>query len=60
VTDKITWFKSNHSSANGECIECARTQDGAMAVRDSKHPAAPALAFARAAWREFKRPTRQA
>jgi hypothetical protein len=58
VTDKLTWFKSSHSSANGECVECARTPDGGMAVRDSKHPDGRALAFPRAAWRAFLATTR--
>jgi hypothetical protein len=51
--DKLTWFKSTYSSANGQCVECARTKDGGMAVRDSKHLAPVALSFSRAAWREF-------
>jgi hypothetical protein len=50
---KLTWFKSSYSSGNGQCVECAHTPDGGMAVRDSKHPADPALAFPREAWREF-------
>lgn len=36
-----------------ECVVCARTPVGGMAVRDSKHPAAPPLAFSRAAWQHF-------
>jgi transcriptional regulator with XRE-family HTH domain len=51
--DNLTWFKSSYSSANGECIECARTQDGDMAVRDSKHPATTPLSFPRETWHEF-------
>jgi hypothetical protein len=58
--DKLTWFTSSYSSGNGACVECARTQDGGMAVRDSKHPTGPALAFPRAAWREFTEATRRA
>jgi hypothetical protein len=51
--DQLTWFKSTYSSGNGQCVECAYTPDGGMAVRDSKHPAVPALAFPREAWHEF-------
>jgi transcriptional regulator with XRE-family HTH domain len=51
--DNLTWFKSSYSSANGECVECARTPDGAMAVRDSKHPATPALSFPCGTWQAF-------
>jgi hypothetical protein len=51
--DKLDWFKSSYSSGNGACVECARTPDGGMAVRDSKHATGPALAFQDAAWRSF-------
>jgi hypothetical protein len=51
--DKLTWFKSTYSSHNGQCVECARTPDGGMAVRDSKHPADTALAFTHEAWSGF-------
>lgn len=51
--DKLDWFKSGYSSANGQCVECARTPDGGMAVRDSKHTAGPALAFKTGAWQAF-------
>jgi hypothetical protein len=51
--DKLTWFKSTHSSGNGECVECARTQDGGMAVRDSKHGGAEILSFPRETWQSF-------
>jgi hypothetical protein len=58
--DQLTWFKSSYSSHNGACVECAHTPDGSMAVRDSKHPADPALAFPRAAWRDFLAEVREA
>ena len=57
--DKLTWFKSTYSSANGQCVECARTQDGGMAVRDSKHQPDLALAFPHKAWRDFLATVRQ-
>ena len=58
--DQFTWFKSSYSSHNGACVECARILDGGMAVRDSKHPAYPALAFPCAAWRDFLAEVREA
>ena len=58
--DNLTWFTSSYSSANGECVECARTPDGDMAVRDSKDLAVPALAFPGEAWRAFLAHARQA
>ena len=51
--DKLTWFTSSYSSANGECVECAHTPDGGMAVRDSRHPVGPALTFKSATWQAF-------
>ena len=51
--DTPAWFKSSYSSGNGQCVECARTPAGGMAVRDSKHPAGRPLAFSRAAWEHF-------
>ena len=57
---KLTWFKSSYSSANGQCVECAHTPDGGMAVRDSKHPATPPLSFSHEAWQSFLTAARQA
>ena len=51
--DKLDWFKSSYSSGNGACVECARTPDGGMAVRDSKHAIGAALSFPDAAWQSF-------
>ncbi|MFI7046860.1 DUF397 domain-containing protein [Streptosporangium sandarakinum] len=48
------WRKSSLSSDNGgQCVEVAVNLPGAVAVRDSKDPAGPALLFAPAAWRSF-------
>jgi hypothetical protein len=46
------WSKSTRSSGNGACVEVAAL-DGATAVRDSKNPAGPALAFTPAEWATF-------
>ncbi|MBD0738059.1 DUF397 domain-containing protein [Streptomyces sp. CBMA29] len=40
-----TWFKSSYSNGQGECVEIAFVGE-AVAMRDSKNPAGPALVFA--------------
>ncbi|WP_420311612.1 DUF397 domain-containing protein [Streptomyces sp. YS-B37] len=47
------WFKSSYSGGSGtECVECARTQDGAL-IRDSKNRSGSSLTVRRQAWRAF-------
>ncbi|MER0480450.1 DUF397 domain-containing protein [Streptomyces sp. Edi2] len=46
------WFKSSHSAANNECMEIAYAGT-LVAVRDSKDPIRPPLAFPAAAFTAF-------
>ncbi len=49
------WRKSSYSSSNGgTCVEVASTET-AVAVRDSKDPDGPRLAFPAGQWRAFTR-----
>lgn len=49
------WRKSSHSDHHGgECVEIAAAGPG-IAVRDSKNPGGPRLAFTTAGWRTFTR-----
>ena len=51
---RADWRKSTFSSSNGgNCVEVARNIPGVVAVRDSKDPEGPALAFTPAEWRSF-------
>jgi len=47
------WHKSGRSSAQGNCVETAKLADGQVAVRNSRHPAGPALIFSEAEARAF-------
>jgi hypothetical protein len=43
----VTWRKSRHSGAKGNCVEVASLGNGGIAVRNSRHPGGPALIFSR-------------
>ena len=51
---RAEWRKASYSTGNGgACVEVARNLPGVVAVRDSKDPDGPALAFAPGDWRTF-------
>lgn len=49
----VQWFKSSHSSGQTDCVEVAWLSEYLVGVRDSKNPAAPALAFTLEEWDVF-------
>jgi hypothetical protein len=57
---RAAWRKSTYSGNNGgNCVEVADIRDS-VAVRDSKAPASPALAFTPEHWRAFTRRVKDA
>ncbi|AQS65573.1 DUF397 domain-containing protein [Streptomyces pactum] len=44
----VTWVKSRHSTADGNCVEVALLIGGEVALRNSRHPDGPALVYSRA------------
>jgi hypothetical protein len=52
--NSAVWRKSSYSGNNGgNCVEVARNLPGVVAVRDSKDPDGPKLAFTPGQWRAF-------
>jgi hypothetical protein len=48
------WRKSSHSGSESNCVEVASCV-ATTAVRDSKNPAGPMLAFPNSSWADFLR-----
>lgn len=42
-TVDIHWRKSTASNPSGNCVELAELADGAIALRNSRHPTGPVL-----------------
>ncbi|MER6303952.1 DUF397 domain-containing protein [Kitasatospora sp. NPDC001539] len=56
TTPKVSaqgWRKSSYSAQASECVEIGDVSTGGIAVRDSKDPNGPALAFPADAWTAF-------
>ncbi len=51
---RVTWRKASYSGNGGACIEVG-TSPRTVAVRDSKDPEGPKLAFTPGRWQEFTR-----
>jgi hypothetical protein len=50
---RATWRTSTYSNNGGACIQVASGATGVVAVRDSKDPDGPALAFTPGQWMAF-------
>lgn len=49
----ITWHKSSHSNAGGDCVQVGRGVPGVVPFRDSKVAGGPVVAVNAAAWSVF-------
>ncbi|MBW1603951.1 DUF397 domain-containing protein [Streptomyces sp. JJ66] len=47
------WVKSSYSGGNGACVEVKSPAERTVAVRDSKNPLGPSIAFAPGSWTSF-------
>lgn len=54
TSNNLEWRKSTRSNDNGLCVEFAELPGGnGIALRDSKDPAGPMLAFTNDEWNAF-------
>lgn len=56
MNESLRWRKSSYSDNGGQCVEVATKlvpSSGVVAVRDSKDPSGPELAFPADAFRSF-------
>ena len=51
--EHASWRKSRHSNPSGNCVEIAALPGGTIAIRNSRHPAGPALVYPRADFAAF-------
>lgn len=50
----VEWRKSRRSGPQGgQCVEIAHLPNGQVAIRNSRHPAGPALIFTSSEWDAF-------
>ncbi len=49
------WRTSSYTGNSGNCVEVTVQAGQAIAVRDSKHPGGPELAFSQQVWQAFTR-----
>lgn len=48
LPEGTVWRKSTASNPSGNCVEVAALDSGDVAMRNSRHPAGPALVYTRA------------
>lgn len=53
ASSDLSWRKSRHSGAQGNCVELAPLAGSRIAVRDSRQPAGPFLVYPRAGLAAF-------